>query len=453
MKASSQVPNVHWTLRDAASAIARGDHTPNDVLEAYLLRIEALEGSVQAWSHLDIQGARLQAEILTKEAKGGTLRGPLHGVPVGVKDEFHIRGMVTGMRNSRQPFNEPDDATCAARLRAAGAIILGKTSMPVDGKLPPTRNPWNLEHTAGGTSSGSGAAVGARMVPFAIGEQTAGSNLRPAAYCGVAGMKPTYGRISRFGCFPFTWSRDHVGLIGLTMADLAIVLNVIAGPDPLDPTTMADAPPPADLGLEGMAPPRIGVVRNFFPQQADDAMNHAVEQSETRLAGAGAVVSDLMLPSEFGLAWMAARLVDAEAAALNASRVVLEGRHPTLADRALELVPAVYYVQARRIRTWLTHKVREAMAGVDAILMPVATGAAPRGLESTGSATLLVPWSFLGFPAITINGGLSPDRLPLGLQFVAGPKDDHRLLRTGAWCEQVLGCLPAPPTTQSQSQQ
>jgi aspartyl-tRNA(Asn)/glutamyl-tRNA(Gln) amidotransferase subunit A len=450
MKASPLSSIDKWTLRDAASAIARGEHTPSDVLEAYLQRIEALESNVQAWSHLDIEGARLHAEILTEDAKTGKMRGPLHGVPIGVKDEFHIRGMVTGMRNSRQPFHEPDDATCVARLRAAGAIVLGKTTMPIDGKLPPTRNPWNLEHTAGGTSSGSGAAVGARMVPFAIGEQTAGSNLRPAAYCGVAGMKPTYGRISRFGCFPFTWSRDHVGLIGLTMADLAIVLNVIAGPDPLDPTTMADAPPPADLDLEGMAPPRIGVVRNFFPEQADDAMNHAVEQSAARLAGAGAVVSDFMLPPEFNLAWMAARLVDAEGAALNAGRMALEGRQPSLANRALELIPAVYYLQARRIRTWLTLKVREAMAGADAILMPVATGAAPRGLESTGSAALLVPWSFLGFPAITINGGLSPDRLPLGLQFVAGPKEDHRLLRTGAWCEQVLGRLPTPPTTRSQ---
>jgi aspartyl-tRNA(Asn)/glutamyl-tRNA(Gln) amidotransferase subunit A len=433
------------TVRDIAGAVAAGDLTPDDVIEATLSRIGQLEPLVQAFTLLDAEGAREQARVLTAEAKAGELRGPLHGVPVAIKDEFHIKGMPTAMRGLDNPPLEPEDATCVARLRAAGAIIVGKTTMPIEGVMPPTRNPWNLEHTAGGTSSGSGAAVGARMVPFAIGEQTAGSNLRPAAYNGVAGLKPTYGRISRFGCYPFTWSRDHVGLIGLTMADLALVLSVIAGPDERDPTTIQEAPPPADLKLDEFAPPRIGVVRNFYPERTEPIMQEAIESAAARFAAAGATVSDFLLPQQFGLSWHAANLVGAEGAVFNLGQQMLQGaggRPPQ--RRAAELIPATYYVQARRIRTWLTGVIRDMMAGIDALLMAVAPGAAPKGLTSTGDASLLVPWSFLGFPAITVNAGLSPEGLPLGIQLVATPRADWDLLRTGAWAEEVLGRLPAP---------
>jgi Asp-tRNA(Asn)/Glu-tRNA(Gln) amidotransferase A subunit family amidase len=399
---------------------------------------------VEAWSLLDVEGAKLQAAKLTVElAAGGPLR-PLHGVPVAVKDEFHIAGMPTLMRGKYHPL-ELEDATCVARLRQAGAVILGKTTMPIDGKNPTTRNPWNLEHTPGGTSSGSGAAVGARMVPFAIGEQTSGSNLRPAAYNGVDGMKPTYGRISRFGCYPFTWSRDHVGLIGVCIEDIALVLSVLAGPDERDPTCLPDPAPLADLELDKVPPPRIGVVRNFFPERAQPEMNDAIEVSANRLAAAGATVSDAYLPQEFGLAWSAALLVSAESAAMNASKQVES--HAAIGGqrgRAIELVPATYYVQARRIRTWLVTKLQAFLTDFDALLMPVAPGGAPRGLESTGDPNLLIPWSFLGVPAVTINGGLSDEGLPLGLQFIAGPRRDRELLQVCGWSERVLGRLSAP---------
>ena len=226
--------------------VAEGKLKPIDLVETLLSRIMTFEDQVQAWSHLDTENALEQATLLTAEANTGKLRGPLHGVPIGIKDEFHVQGMPTGLRNLKRPFPEPEDATPVARLRAAGAVIIGKTHMPVGGIMPPTRNPWNLHHTAGGTSSGSGAAVGARMIPVALGEQTGGSNLRPAAYCGVDAIKPTYGRISRFGCLPFAWTMDHVGIIGLSMEDIALVLSVIAGPDPRDPTTLSDPAPPAN---------------------------------------------------------------------------------------------------------------------------------------------------------------------------------------------------------------
>jgi Asp-tRNA(Asn)/Glu-tRNA(Gln) amidotransferase A subunit family amidase len=333
---------------------------------------------------------------------------------------------------------EPEDATVVARLRQAGAIIMGKTHMVIGGKPPPTRNPWNLEHTAGGTSSGSGAVVGARMVPFAIGEQTAGSNLRPAAYCGVSGLKPTYGRISRFGCYPFSWSFDHVGIIGLSMEDIALVLSVVAGPDPRDPSAYDEPPPPAELRLHEIDHPRIGVVQSYFPERSEDEALDAVDLAAELLEDAGAVVSDVLLPDDFDLVSTIRPLFGGESA-------VFHARHGRGGGRAASLIPATYYLQARRVRAWLAMRMQAFFNDYDALLMPTAPSAAPRGLEDTGDSVLLRPWSFLGFPAITISGGLSPRGMPLGLQFVGARKGDYHLLQVGAWCEDILGRLPAPP--------
>jgi aspartyl-tRNA(Asn)/glutamyl-tRNA(Gln) amidotransferase subunit A len=445
MTTPSAIDVTELGLRDAANLIASGCATPSELLEAYLRRIEAIEPRVQAWSVLDTEGARAQADLLTAEAKSGRFRGPLHGVPVGAKDEFHIAGMVTAMAGTRGQI-ETRDATAIERLRSAGAIILGKTHMPVDGRMPPSRNPWNLEHTAGGTSSGSGAAVGARMTPFALGEQTYGSNLRPAAFCGVAGLKPTYGRVSKFGCYPFTWSLDHVGLIGASIEDLALALSVIAGPDPRDPSSLHDDPPPSSLQIAGMRPPRIGVVQNFYPERIEPIMQQAIERSASRLAEAGASVSGVMLPPEFELLWQIQPVVGSpEAVTFHSRRYLGDApERPAVRDRVAALIPASYYLQAQRIRRLLWSRLQEQFVNVDALLMAVAPGAAPKGLGSAGDPSLLVPWSCVGYPAITINGGLSPERLPLGLQLVGAPMADYQLLQTGAWCEKVLGRLPAP---------
>jgi aspartyl-tRNA(Asn)/glutamyl-tRNA(Gln) amidotransferase subunit A len=341
----------------------------------------------------------------------------------------------------------PEDATAVAKLRAAGAIIMGKTHMPIDGVNPPTRNPWNFEHTAGGTSSGSGAAVGARMVPAALGEQTAGSNLRPAAFCGVDALKPTYGRIGRFGMYPFSWSHDHVGLIGQSMQDIALMFSVLGGPDPRDPTSRAEAAPLADVQLDSLPPPRIGRVQNFFPEQTGSVMRAAVEDSARRLKEAGATIVDVRLPNDFEMVWMVHRLVgNAEGLTFRSRKMSESGVGMTTGrDIVASLVPATYYLQAQRIRQHLWSIVQASFADVDALLMAVAADPAPRGTSSTGQATLLIPWSCLGYPAITVNGGLSTQGLPLGLQLVAPPMRDYELMRVGAWCEKTLGRLPVPP--------
>ena len=435
-------------VAEIAGAVARSEVTPSQVAEAFLARIEAVEPRVHAWSYLDVEDVRAQAAALTAEAAAGRLRGPLHGVPVGIKDEFHVKGAPTAMRGLASPVPEPEDATCVARLRAAGAIIMGKTWMPVDGKNPPTRNPWDLERTPGGSSSGSGAAVAAGMAPIAMGEQTGGSTLRPAAYCGIAGLKPTFGRISRYGCYPFSWSFDHPGIIGHTLEDIALVLSVVAGPDQRDPTTLQEPPPEAGLGMGSYAPARIGVVRNFYPERTQPAMQQAVDASAERLARAGAAVTDILLPEAFSALWAVHRLVGAvEGAAFHAHRVSATPDFGTVRRHLFgAAVPGTYYLQAQRIRRWLGSQVEAQLTsqGLDILLMPAVPGPAPEGLDSTGPPVLLQPWSTLGYPALSINGGLSPEGLPLGLQFVAGPGRDYELMRLGAWGQEVLGRLPMP---------
>jgi Asp-tRNA(Asn)/Glu-tRNA(Gln) amidotransferase A subunit family amidase len=348
-----------------------------------------------------------------------------------------------------------------AKLRAAGAIVLGKTYMPGRSGNPPTRNPWNLEHTAGGTSSGSGGAVGARMVPFTLGEQTYGSNLRPAAFCGVSGFKPTFGRVSRYGMWAFSYSQDHPGIIALSVEDLALVLSAIAGPDPKDPTSLDEPPPPATLEPDRARPPRIGLVRNFFPDRTEPEMQRAVEAAASRLAAAGASVESVQLPEEFGLVWHTHTIVlTVEGASINARKNVEPigaGERPSVftsgtygASRLGELIPSLYYLQAQRIRRRLRQLVTDFVREkhLDALLTATAPGPAPKGLASTGNPTLLAPWSHLGLPALTVQTGElspAPEGLPMGIQLAAPPLADYDLLCAGAWIESTLGRLPAPP--------
>jgi aspartyl-tRNA(Asn)/glutamyl-tRNA(Gln) amidotransferase subunit A len=248
--------------------------------------------------------------------------------------------------------------------------------------------------------------------------------------------------------YPFTWSHDHVGIIGLSIPDIALVLSVLAGPDVRDPTSRTEAAPPANLRLEEISRPRIGRLLNFFPDRTQRVMQDAVDESAKRLRESGATIVDVTLPEEFGLIWMVHRLVgNAEGLTFRSRKISETGAGLTTGrDLVASLVPATYYLQAQRIRGYLWTRTRSAFENVDALLMAAAPAPAPRGFSSTGDASLLVPWSCLGYPAITVNGGLSPEGLPLGLQLVAPPMADWELMRVGAWCESVLGRLPVPPS-------
>jgi aspartyl-tRNA(Asn)/glutamyl-tRNA(Gln) amidotransferase subunit A len=234
------------TAFDAAQLIRQRQLSPVTLLKSLLRRIDRLEAKIQAWVTLDRAGALTAAEQLAREAQSGHLRGPLHGVPVGIKDIYYTAGLKTtcGSRLFAD-FIPTYDATPVARLKQAGAIVLGKTVTTEFATMDPgpTCNPWHLEHTPGGSSSGSAAGVAACMVPLALGSQTYGSIQRPAAYCGVYGLKPSFGRVSRYGVYPLSWSFDHVGPLARTVADCALALQVLAGPDPQDPAC-SQAPVP-----------------------------------------------------------------------------------------------------------------------------------------------------------------------------------------------------------------
>jgi aspartyl-tRNA(Asn)/glutamyl-tRNA(Gln) amidotransferase subunit A len=450
---------------ELAAEIHAGTVSPVEAVKAALARIDEVDGKVKAFSYLDRETALIAAGEAEADIRAGRIKSPLHGVPFGIKEQFTLAGAPTlGDWADPNPPIAEHDATCVARLKDAGAIILGKLYMVGPSGTPPTRNPWNLGHTPGGSSSGSGAAVGARMLPFAMSEQTGGSGIRPAAYNGVSGLKPTYGRISRYGMFQMAWSHDHACIIGQTLRDVAAVFNVTAGYDPRDPTSRVEPlDPPVDPAA--VSPPRIGVVRNFFPDLTEPVMQDAIEASAAKLKAAGADVADCYLPEEFALAWPSWMVAGGgEGATINAkadaARAAAGGRMranpggPKPASKFSNLprelgafIPATYYLQAQRIRRYLSEKVAPLFADYDALLVATAPGPAPKGLQSSGDWSLLLPWTHLGNPAVSIPGGLSPEGLPLGLQLVGPMLGDQRLLAVGSWCEDVIGRLGMPPLT------
>jgi len=431
------------TLDLTASELARGIAgkalDPVETLGAFLGRIDAREAQWRAWAHIDREGALSEARLMAGEASKGDLRGPLHGVPVGVKDVFHAKGMPT-LANSQTMETDAAyaDSGVVAALRAAGAIILGKcetVEFAGMGVPPASRNPWNPSHTGGGSSSGSGVAVGARMVPAAIGTQTGGSNLRPASYNGVAGFKPSYGALSRDGLLPVSWSLDHPGLIARSADDLDLIFRAIA----------------RQQGLPAAVPqPRhIGVLRDFFFETSEPGTVDVIDAALGRLDAAGMATSTVPLPELFKAHQAIHHLImSTEMAVYHAPRLHQKGelmspRHKLLAE-AFSLVPASYYLQALRARRMLRDAMLPLFDEHRVLAMPTTPGPAPEGLESTGNASLLTPWSLLGFPAATIPCGVSENGLPLGLQLVGAPGTDLTVIAAAIAAERVLGRLDLP---------
>lgn len=437
---------------ELAAGVANGRLSPVAIAEAFLERIEKYDGEIGCWAYLDPAAIRAEAKVLAEEAAAGTLRGPLHGVPVGLKDIFDVKGMPT-RANSKTTDDVPAtaDSAVARRLRAAGALIFGKTTtveFAGKGDLAATRNPWNLEHTPGGSSTGSGAAVGARMVPLAIGTQTAGSNLRPASYNGVSGYKATFGRIPRTGCIALSWGMDHPGLIAYSIEDCALVLSALAGRDETDHNSLDEpAPPPTVSPVEA---PRIGIVRDFFFEKSEPEMVAAIEQLAKDYEANGATVVEVKLPPLFAAHAAAHKVIlNPEANIVHTKRYEqrkddFSAKHLS-SFQAFSLVPATYYLQAQRIRRGLRDQLIPLFENVDVLLMPIAPGGAPKGIDTTGDASLLTPWSFVGFPAAAISAGVSDAGMPMGAQLVGAPLEDHKVLSVAAWAERINGLLPPPP--------
>jgi aspartyl-tRNA(Asn)/glutamyl-tRNA(Gln) amidotransferase subunit A len=438
------------TIDGVGQALRAGHTTCLDVLDACLARTEEWEPKVRAWVLVDRAGAVEQARRLDEERAAGRWRGPLHGIPIGIKDIIDVAGLPTACGSRlRADRVARDDAEIVARLRAAGAVILGKTVTTQYAWIDPpvTRNPWNLDRTPGGSSSGSAAAVACGMCLGAIGSQTGGSITRPASFCGAAGCKPSHARVSVRGVLPFAPSLDHPGPIARTVRDLALLLDAIAGHDPLDPLSS-----PCAAAVPGIAahldaepaprPPRLGRLRHLFDAQADPVMRHAFDRALATLSAAGAAVSEPPLPPEFDDVLGNHRLVmAAEAAAGHESWLAA---HPddylpqirSLISEGLA-APALAYIRARWHQALLSRAMLDCFDGLDALATPATLGPAPDP-ETTGHPAFNAPWSYTGLPTVSFPIGLSPDGLPLAIQLVGRPFAEAELFAAALWCEEVI---------------
>jgi aspartyl-tRNA(Asn)/glutamyl-tRNA(Gln) amidotransferase subunit A len=291
------------TIHAAAEGLRQGRTTPGELVEECLRRVERYEPRVRAWVLLDREGARAEAGRLGEELRRGQRRGPLHGIPVGVKDVFDVFDWPTaaGSELWRQSVAR-HDATVVARLRQAGAVLLGKTVTTQYASFDPpvTRNPWNTQRTPGGSSSGSAAALACGACLGALGSQTGGSITRPASYCGVAGCKPTFGRVSACGVVPLAPSMDHPGPLARCVRDLATLLQVLAGADPRDPDCSTRPVPDYEAVLRGpLRAPRLGLLRAPFEERADGAVRAMMGQVCERFRSRGAEVVEVALPAAF----------------------------------------------------------------------------------------------------------------------------------------------------------
>jgi Asp-tRNA(Asn)/Glu-tRNA(Gln) amidotransferase A subunit family amidase len=432
---------------DAAQQIRDGRLTSEELVQACLERIRALEPKVQAWAFLDEEHALSQARAADERKRSGEPIGPLHGVPVGLKDIIDTGDMPTEngtvLHQGRTPRN---DATVVAMLRAAGAVMLGKTVTTECAYFAPgkTRNPHNPEHTPGGSSSGSAAAVAAGMVPLALGSQTNGSTIRPASFCGVYGYKPTHGLIPRHGILELSRSLDHVGLFARSIDDIALLAEQLAGHDERDPDTRPRARVPFQKISSEEPPidPLLAFVKTPHWERVDAESKEAFSEL---LEALGDRVEEVELFPSAAEAWDWHKTIMETEMAANFEREWQSGRDKlssqlrSLIERGREVRAIDYQRALRSIAPVVASFDGLFMERYDAILTPAALGTAPKGLESTGDPSFCSLWTLCGMPAISLPLMHGSNGLPLGVQLVGRRNFDARLLRTARWLLSVAG--------------
>ena len=430
-----------FTAAEAARRIRQGLLSSQELVAACLERVAQVEPTVQAWTFLEHSHALAQARALDELKASGQPIGPLHGVPVGIKDIIDTADMPTGNGTVLHEGRTPrEDAAVVKMLRAAGAVILGKTVTTECAYFSPgkTRNPHHPEHTPGGSSSGSAAAVAAAMVPLALGSQTAGSTIRPAAFCGVYGFKPTHGLVPRTGILQLSRTLDHVGLFARSVEDLALLAEVLAGDDEGDPDTRPRARAPfREIAAE--APPlepMFAFIRTPHWERADADAKEAFGELVEAL---GDRVEEVELfPSARELWDWQKTIMEAEMAA-NLEPLWRTGRE-RLSERLRALIDRGCQTRALDYQRALLGAPRVAASfdelfveRYDAILTLPALGTAPKGLAATGDPVFCVPWTLLGMPALSAPLMRGANGLPLGVQLVGRRGFDARLLRTARW--------------------
>jgi aspartyl-tRNA(Asn)/glutamyl-tRNA(Gln) amidotransferase subunit A len=464
------------SLRDLRRALDGGERTAVDVCREALARIARLEPSLHAFNAVDEEGALARAASIDKDP--GRWRGqPLAGIPVALKDNLCTRGLpTTASSRILEGYRPPYNATVVDRLEASGAVLIGKTncdefamgSSTENSAFGPSRNPWSLDRAPGGSSGGSAVSVAAGLTPLALGSDTGGSIRQPAAFCGVVGLKPTYGRVSRYGLMAFASSLDQIGPFARTVHDAAATLGVLAGLDPLDATSAPEPVPDFTAALTGeIRGARLGVPWQLLEQGVDDEVARAFRTAVAAMEARGATVVDVALPHA-RYAIPAYYLVATAEASSNLARYdgVRFGYRAPAADkgdtlqamyrrsRAGGFGPEVkrrimlgtyvlsagyydaYYLKAQQVRTMILRDYEVAFAAVDAVLMPTSpTAAFPIGeraddpLQMYLADVFTVSANLCGLPALSVPCGFTRERLPIGLQFVGRRFDEAGILR------------------------
>ncbi|MPZ15298.1 MAG: hypothetical protein GEU73_12885 [Chloroflexi bacterium] len=459
-------------IHDLAPLIARREVSPVEVTRDALARIEALDGRLRTFIAVWPDQALADARTAEAEIAGGGTRGPLHGVPIGIKDNIAVAGWPTTNGSSLMTDHVTDyDATVVSRLRAAGAVIVGKNNMhewamggtSAKSAFGAVHNPWDERRSPGGSSGGSAAAVSASLVYGSVGTDNKGSVRLPAAFCGVVGLKPTYGLVSRFGELPPTSATtDHLGPIAKDVRDAALLLNAMAGYDQADPCSIRSATRNFAEGIDGgVAGVRVGVPSDYFFEQAAEQVEVLVRAAVSTLESLGAEVREVRLPSV-----RHTPLVDVASTAESRAFLLPFARlgPEAFADRSIwdrlvvgEFLRMSDFLKASRLRNLIRREFLTAMEQVDVLAMPTAASPAtpleapptlPNGDRNplTMTTTLTAPFNYVGMPAVSVPCGLSPDGLPIGLM-LAGPhwRDDLVLRVAYAYEQAATGGYMAPP--------
>ena len=458
------------TILEAADALRARRVSAVELAAAATARISRLNSKLNAFITVTAEQAREEARQADAELAAGRDRGPLHGIPIAVKDLFCTRGVRTTCGSKvYEDFVPGIDAAVVERLRMAGAVMLGKLNMhemaygitSANPHFGPVRNPWNLEHSPGGSSGGSAAAVAAQLVYAAMGSDTGGSIRIPAAFCGVVGLKPTYGRVSRYGALPLAYSLDHMGPLARSVRDAAAMLNAIAGYDRRDPTSsrhpVVDFVPDDGCSIRRL---RIGFPENFYFDRLHSGVESSVRGVFARAQSLGAVVKPVRVPDIAALNTVGRVIQLAEASA--AAEPFLEHREKfgpdvlALLDQG-RLLPATDYINAQRLRRKMCREFDQLWSQVDCLIAPATPITAPRIGDATvrlggrdedvrlATTRLVRGINVLGLPALSIPCGLGASGLPIGIQIIGPAWEEALILRVGAALEEGgVGIPPCP---------
>jgi len=449
--------HFNLTAVEAAKQIKSRDLSPVELVESLLSQYDSLEPSLNAWVYLDREALLADAQQKQEELEKGVNVGPLHGVPIGLKDIYYTAGIpTTACSKVYEGFVPEYDATTVTLLKNAGAIMMGKTVTTEFACMDPspTKNPWNPAHTPGGSSSGSAVAVATRMCPAALGSQTVGSVLRPASYNGVVGFKPTFGRVSRYGVIPVSWSLDHVGWMARSVEDAALLMQVMAVADPNEPITVGL---PADdfmAGLASPSAPRIGLIRRFFYDNSDEETRKHTDGIVDQLSRAGATIEEIPLPDSIDTAMEDQRTIMAvEGAAFHQPMYERQSQdyQPKLREMLRQglATDGQTYSRALERRQQFTAEMQALAGKADVLLTPSTPTPALPDITNTGNTMFQGPWTSCGLPVITIPSGLAASGMPFGIQLASAPFSEPKLLAAARWCENVLGVELSPPMSRS----